>query len=51
MIACSLPPLIEMHVYYYDDRLSWLINDEHDYIMMMYLLHSIACYLACSRSG
>jgi hypothetical protein len=31
--------------------LRWLINDEHDYIMMMYLLHSIACYLACSRSG
>jgi hypothetical protein len=32
--------------------LRWLINDdEHDYIMMMYLLYSIDCYLAYSRSG
>jgi hypothetical protein len=40
-------PLIEMHVYYNDDGLSWLVNDdEHDYIMMMYLLDSIDCCLA-----
>jgi hypothetical protein len=32
--------------------LRWLINDdEHNYIMMMYLLYSIYCYLATSRSG
>jgi hypothetical protein len=32
--------------------LRWLVNDdEHDYIMMIYLLYSIGCYLACSRSG
>jgi hypothetical protein len=38
VIACSLPPLIEMHVHYYLDELRWLINDdENDYIMMMYL--------------
>jgi hypothetical protein len=29
-----------MHDYYYNDQLRWLINDdEHDYIMMMYLLY------------
>jgi hypothetical protein len=26
-------------------------DDEHDYIMMMYLLYNIDCYLACSSSG
>jgi hypothetical protein len=32
--------------------LRWLINDdEHGYIMMIYLLYSIDYYLACSRSG
>jgi hypothetical protein len=37
VIACSLPPLVEFHVYYYDNGLSWLINDdERDYIMMTY---------------
>jgi hypothetical protein len=45
-------PLVEMHVYSYDDDLRWLINDdEHDYIMMMYLLYNIDCYLSCSSSG
>jgi hypothetical protein len=30
----------------------WLINDDgHDYIMMLYLLYNIDCYLACSCSG
>jgi hypothetical protein len=41
-------PLIEMHVYYYDDSLRWLINDDDYYIMMLYLLHSYACLLECS---
>jgi hypothetical protein len=41
-----------MHIYYYDDGLRWLINDDdRDYIMMMFLLYSIYCYLACSRLG
>jgi hypothetical protein len=41
-----------MHVYSYDDDLRWLINDdEYDYIMMMYLLYSIDCYLTCSSLG
>jgi hypothetical protein len=32
--------------------LRWLINhNEHDYIMMMYLLYNISSYLAYSRSG
>jgi hypothetical protein len=32
VIAYSLPPLIEMLVYYYVDGLRWLTNnDEHDY--------------------
>jgi hypothetical protein len=36
VIASSLPPLIEMHVYYYDDGLRWLINDgDDDYITML----------------
>jgi hypothetical protein len=31
--------------------LRWLINDDkHDYIMMIYLLYNIDCYLACSSS-
>jgi hypothetical protein len=52
VIICSLPPLIAMHDYYYNDGLRWLINDdEHDYIMMMYLLYIIDCYLICSRLG
>jgi hypothetical protein len=38
---------MEMHVYYYDDGLRWLINDD-DYIIM-YLPFSYACYLECSR--
>jgi hypothetical protein len=42
------PPLVEMHVYSYDDELRWLINsDDYDYIMM-YLLYSYACFLECS---
>jgi hypothetical protein len=33
VIACSLSSLLEMHAYYYVDRLRWLINDdENDYI-------------------
>jgi hypothetical protein len=52
VIACSLLPLVEMHVYSYDVDLRWLINDdEYDYIMMMYLLYSIDCYLTCSSLG
>jgi hypothetical protein len=36
VIACSLPPLVEMHVYYYYDGLRWLINDDDgNYIMML----------------
>jgi hypothetical protein len=36
VIACSLPPLVEMHIYYYDDGLRWLINDDDgNYIMML----------------
>jgi hypothetical protein len=43
---------MEMHVYYYGDGLRWLItDDEHDYIMIMYLPYNIGCYLACSSSG
>jgi hypothetical protein len=39
-----------MHVYYFDDGLRWLINDdEYNYIIMMYLLYSNDCYLVCSR--
>jgi hypothetical protein len=38
-----------MYVYYYDDGLRWLItDDEHDYIMMMYLLYSYDCLLESS---
>jgi hypothetical protein len=52
VIACSLLPLVEMHVYYYDDGLRWLINDDDDnYIMIIYLPYSIDCYLACSSTG
>jgi hypothetical protein len=40
-----------MHVYYYDDGLRWLINDVDDYIMMMYFLYSIDCYLEYSSFG
>jgi hypothetical protein len=47
VIAYSPPPLVEMHVYYYDDGLRWLINDD-DYIIM-YLPFSYACYPECSR--
>jgi hypothetical protein len=32
--------------------LRWLINgDDHDYIMMMYLLYNMDYYFECSRSG
>jgi hypothetical protein len=35
--ACSLPPLVEMHVYYHDDGLRWLINnDDDEYIRCIY---------------
>jgi hypothetical protein len=52
VIPFSLPPIMEMHVYYYGDGLRWLItDDEHDYIMIMYLPYNIGCYLACSSSG
>jgi hypothetical protein len=43
VVAYSLLPLIEMHVYFYDY--------EHDYIMIMCLPYNIDCYLACSSSG
>jgi hypothetical protein len=51
VIACSLPPLIEIHVYNYDVGLRWLINEnfDDDYIMMLYLLYSYDCCLECSR--
>jgi hypothetical protein len=46
VIACSLPPLIEMHAYYYDDGLSWLMMM---IILLMYLPFTYACLLECSR--
>jgi hypothetical protein len=51
VIACSQAPLIEIHVYYYDDVLSWLINVvDDDYItIMIYLPFSYDCLLECSR--
>jgi hypothetical protein len=51
VIACSQVPLIEIHVYYYDDVLSWLINVvDDDYItIMIYLPFSYDCLLECSR--
>jgi hypothetical protein len=48
VIACSLAPLVEMHVYYYDDELSWIINDDYYYIMMLFTF-SYACLPECSR--
>jgi hypothetical protein len=46
VIICSLPPLIKLHVYYFDDGLRWLIIDEHDYItIMIYLSYSTVCLL------
>jgi hypothetical protein len=47
VIAGSLPPLIEMHVSYYDDGLEWIIND--DYYIDVDFLYSCACLLECSR--
>jgi hypothetical protein len=42
VIAYSLPALIEMHVYYYDDGLRWLIKDDkHDYIIMMLIYFTV----------
>jgi hypothetical protein len=38
VIACSLPPLIDMHVSYYDDGLRWLINDD-GYIIVLMLIY------------
>jgi hypothetical protein len=50
VIACSLSPLVEMHVYYYVNGLRWLINDDDDYItIMMYLPCSTVCLLEGSR--
>jgi hypothetical protein len=50
VIACSLPPLVEMHVYYYDDGLRCLIDDdEHDYNMMLIYFTIMFVYLNCCR--
>jgi hypothetical protein len=38
VIACSLPPLVEMLVYYYDDGLRWLIDDDVFTFSYAYLL-------------
>jgi hypothetical protein len=38
VIACLLPPLIEIHVYYYDDGLRWLINNDVFTFSYAYLL-------------
>jgi hypothetical protein len=52
VIACSLPPLIEMHVSYYDDVLRWLINDDvDDYIMMLCYFTIMLVYLNVLTSG
>jgi hypothetical protein len=45
VIACSLPPLVEMHVSY-DDGLKLTIID--DYYIDVVLLYSYACLLECS---
>jgi hypothetical protein len=36
VIACTLPPLIEMHVSY-DNGLEWIINDDY-YIDVVYFI-------------
>jgi hypothetical protein len=45
-------PLIEMNVYYYDNRLRWLINyDDDDYIMMLIYCTIMIVYLNVLASG
>jgi hypothetical protein len=53
VIAYSLPPVIEMDVYYYDDGLRLLINDDGlDYIIMMLIYFKVMIvYLNVLASG
>jgi hypothetical protein len=44
VIACSLPPLVEMHVSYYVDGLRWLINDD-DYYYITMLIYFIVMFV------
>jgi hypothetical protein len=41
VIACSLPPLVEMHVSFYKDGLSWIINDDDYYYYLLLIYFTV----------